>query len=580
MKKGREDRWVRFRIWVILLVTVAAFSAILTRLFYLQVLRHGELAQKAERQHQKSVLLEPARGNIYDRAGRELAVSIDMVSIYGMISSIDNIPYTIKRLSSALGKEERDLQNILKERTKEGKNFVWLARKMPPSITEKVKTMKIKGIGYVTEGQRFYPKKHLSANVLGIAGLDNRGLEGVELRYDKYLRGDRESLLIERDALGKVVFANTFNHFGPFQGHNVVLTIDEVIQYISEKGLEEAIERSGARGGVIIVMNPKTGEILSLALKPGFNPNNIDFYKPEDRRNKAITDIYEPGSTFKVITAAAALEEKLVRPDDIINCENGVIRVAGSAIHDPFPQSLLTFQDVIVKSSNVGVVKVGLRIGEERFHRYVRSFGFGERTGIDLPGESQGILRSVDRWSRRSLSTISIGQEIAVTPLQLITAISAIANGGWLVRPYVVSEINDPAGRVIKKNSPEIVRRVISAGTSRTMTRILAKVTEKGGTAEKAAIPGYTVAGKTGTAQKIDPKTRKYSKDSFVSSFVGYAPAEDPAIAILVMIDEPKGVSWGGSVAAPVFRNIAGQVLNYLKIPPEKGNRALMLAMN
>ncbi len=580
MKAGCNNRWVRLRIWIALLTTVAGFSVIIARLFSLQVLSHEELAKKAERQHQKVILLEPARGNIYDRAGRELAVSIDMVSIYGFISSIDNIPYTIKRLSSVLGKDERNFQKIIKERTREGKNFTWLVRKVPPSMAEKVKALKIKGIGFVTESQRFYPKKHLLAHVLGLSGLDNRGLEGVELQYERYLRGDRESFLIERDALGKAVLASSLDHLGSFQGYNVALTIDEVVQYISEKELEEAIERTGAKGGAVIVMNPKTGEILSLALRPVFNPNNIDVYQPEERRNRVITDIYEPGSTFKVITAAAALQEKLTRPEEIIDCENGVIRIAGGAIHDPFPQRLLTFQDVIAKSSNIGIVKIGSRIGKEKFYRYIRSFGFGERTEIDLPGESQGLLRRVDKWSGRSLSTISIGQEIAVTPLQLITAVSAIANGGWLVRPYVVSEIKNPAGKAIRKTSPEIVRRVISSETSRMMTRALTKVTEKGGTAEKAAIPGYTVAGKTGTAQKIDPKTRKYSKDSFVSSFIGYVPAEDPAIVVLVMLDEPKGVSWGGSVAAPVFKNIAVQVLNYMGVPSQKDDKPLILAMN
>lgn len=539
----------------------------------LQVVQADELSKRATRQHEKLVPLDGQRGEILDRDGRILATDVEVPSVYAIPALIDGPSAVAKRLARLLSRDA----GTLKKRLDGDGAFTWIARRVDPAVKEQVERQKISGIGFLNETRRFYPNRVLLGHILGFTGIDNNGLEGLELKFDGVLRGQAGSVVVTRDALGRPVLPRLADRLAPIPGRDLVLTIDEVIQHVAERELEAALVRTSAESGSVIVMDPGTGEILAIAVRPVFNPNAFSEHRPSEWRNRTVTDFFEPGSTFKIVASAAALQEGLVDPDELIDCEMGVLRVAGRSIHDHERHGLLTFRQVLQKSSNVGMVKVGSRLGPDRLYRYIRDFGFGEKTGIDLTGESPGHIRPVKEWTGRSIAAISIGQEMAATPVQLITAVSAIANGGWLMRPYVVAEIRGGRGEV-ERTYPLSRRRVIDERTSGLLKEILATAVEKGGTGEGAAIPGYTVAGKTGTAQKIDPATRKYSPDRFVSSFVGFAPVDKPRIAVLVVIDSPKGESWGGKVAAPVFRAIGQAVLPHLGVKPATQERLLLAA--
>jgi cell division protein FtsI (penicillin-binding protein 3) len=578
MARARGDKKARrlgasLRVKLLMMVFGLSFLFLGFRLFTLQVLEHDELGRKAIRQHERSIVLEGERGTIYDRRGRILATNLEVPSIYAVPSLVREYDQAGLELARVLDIDRASI----KRRLREDRNFVWVARKVSPDRAKAISELGIDGVGFVMESQRFYPKRYLMGHLLGFAGIDNQGLEGVELAYDSSLRGEKKWLWVDRDALGETIFPAGLNDVFPSRGKDITLTIDEVVQYIAERELDRAVQKFSATSGSIIVMDPKTGEILAMAVWPEFNPNLYTGQNPSEWRNRAITDPYEPGSTFKIVTAAAALEEKLVSPEERINCEEGSFEIDRQVFHDPEKEGLLSFSEVIQRSSNIGTIKIGMRLGPERLYRYAGAFGFGEKTGIDLLGEAAGILRPPQSWSKRSLASISIGQEVAVTPIQLITAVSAIANGGLLLRPYLVSKVTEHDGTIVRTIAPEILRRVIHQETAQQLTRILEGVVQKGGTGEKAALTGYTVAGKTGTAQKVDPKTKAYSPNRFVSSFVGFVPAEDPEIAVLVVVDEPQGVSWGGSVAAPVFKSVAEQTLQYLgrPSPAQEGERVV-----
>lgn len=571
----------RGRILAVFLLMGIGLAAVLVRLLYLQVFKAGELAVRAERQQQRMVKLEPKRGTIYDRMGRELAVSLDVDSVFGVPAEVDDPRALAHRLARILKENPRGLERRLAS----DKRFVWLSRKIDPERAEKVKGLGVKEVGLVLETRRFYPKKTLAGPAIGFTGIDNEGLEGIELAYDDVLRGVSGWVLAEKDAFGRTVFpaGPGFQYRLPKPGSDIFLTIDEVIQHIAEKELDRALARTRARGGVCIVMNPGTGEILALAVRGpanrAFNPNSPAVFRPGEWRNRAVTDAFEPGSIFKPILAAAALEEHIVHPLERFDCSAGRIQVADRVINDAKKHGVLTFTEVIAESSNVGTIKAAQKVGKERFYRYITAFGFGKKTGVDLPGEIGGLVKDYRLWSGVSLGSIAIGQEIGVTPIQVAAAYSAIANGGVLMRPYIVSEIVDPAGRDGKKFSPKAVGRVISRETSERLAKILQKVVEIG-TGKKAKPDAYTAAGKTGTAQKVDPKTGTYSKKEYVSSFVGFAPAVSPKMVIFVMIDTPSGENvWGGSIAAPVFKAVAEQGLAYLQVPPDdKGGRMLLVA--
>ncbi|HSA78763.1 MAG TPA: penicillin-binding transpeptidase domain-containing protein [Nitrospirota bacterium] len=572
----------RGRILAILLLMGLGFALVALRLVYLQVFQRAELAARAERQQERLVKLEPKRGTIYDRMHRELAVSLDVDSIYGVPAEIENPRAIAQRLSTILHESPR----VLERRLAGNKHFVWLSRKVEPVKAEKVKALGSREIGSLLESKRFYPKKTLAGPLIGFTGMDNEGLEGLERAYDKVLHGVSGWMIAEKDAVGRTVFpgGSGFRFRQPTKpGNDIVLTIDEVIQHITERELDAALASSHAKGGVCIVMNPDNGEVLALSVRtavherPAFNPNEPQRYKPADWRNRAVTDAFEPGSIFKPILASAALEERVVHPLERFDCSAGKIQVADRVIKDAHENGVLTFTDVIADSSNVGTIKVALRLGKERFSKYIAAFGFGQKTGVDIPGEISGLLKDYRLWSGVSIGSIAIGQEIGVTPMQMAAAYCALANGGMLVKPYIVSEIVDRDGGEGKKFGPQPVRRVISEETCAKVNKILQRVVESG-TGQRAQLAGYTAAGKTGTAQKIDQKTGVYSKKDYLSSFVGFVPAVSPKLVILVMVDTPEGVVYGGSVAAPVFKAIAEQSLAYLQVAPDnEGGRMLLV---
>lgn len=561
----------RSRRYFVLMVLLCGFGMVLFRLVTLQVLQAEELTVKAARQHQKTVSLEGTRGTIMDRHGKVLAMNMEVPSVFGVPTALESPVKTARNLSPLLHVRADELERKLRQ----DRGFVWLARKLDPEQGRHLEQMSMDGIGVVMEGRRFYPKGPLLSHVLGFAGLDGEGLEGIERRYEGQLRGEKRVVVLQRDALGRTVFPKGLAEQSPAPGHNLVLTVDEVIQYITEKELDDAVTRTHAKSGTMIVLDPQTGALLALAVSPRFDPNAVAAIGPDRWRNRALTDIYEPGSTMKTIVAAAAIEERVMKPNTMVFAENGRMTVANTVIHDHEKLGWLTFAQVIQKSSNIGAAKVGAALGDLRLYRYLQAFGFGQRTDIDLPGEASGLVKHPREWGRRSLASISMGQEIGVTPIQMVTAMAAIANGGVLMKPYVVSEIQDAHGRVLRRILPHVKRRVVSPETARTVTAILEGVVTDG-TGGKAAIPGFRVAGKTGTAQKVDPRTGRYSATQFVGSFVGFVPADNPRLAMIVVIDEPHGEAWGGTVAAPVFRRVGEQVLNYLGV---SSNEPVKLAL-
>jgi cell division protein FtsI (penicillin-binding protein 3) len=567
MKKSSSKRWLTLRITTVFCGFILLLAIIILRAFQLQIIEKDRLTQLVEKQYLRYVDLSPKRGTIYDRKKRELAISIEVDSAYARPGKIKNKKEIAKKLSPILNTSYRNLKNKLASDSP----FVWLKRKISPSQAKKIKDLNLEGIGFIEESKRFYPNKELASHCLGFADLDLKGLEGIELNYESYLKGKPGYILVERDALGRNIHTQNIKQVDTTKGYNLQLTIDKTIQYFVEKALEEGVQKSRAKAGVAIVMVPQTGEILALAVHPTFNPNNFWDYSPSQWRNRAVTDSFEPGSTFKIFLISSALEEGIFQPQDIFYCENGSYPLGNRVIHDVHKYGWLTLTKIIKHSSNIGACKIAENLGRETFYSYIRKFGFGGKTGIDLPGETSGLLTLPYKWSRIRLGTISFGQGLSIPPIQLITALSAIANGGVLMKPYLVKTIFDDKGKIIKEFHPEERGRVISQRTARQVTSILKTVVEKGGTGVNASIPGFKIAGKTGTAQKVDQLTKQYSDHKTTSSFIGFLPADEPKLAVLVIIDEPEGISYGGTVAAPVFKEAASHIIRYLNIPPNKG---------
>ncbi|MFQ5508513.1 MAG: peptidoglycan D,D-transpeptidase FtsI family protein [Leptospirillia bacterium] len=549
----------------------AGFLVVVLKLVQLQIIDSAKLSARAESQHLKSVRLAGERGTITDRNGAILAKNMDVPSISANPSAIKNPKATARALSRLLPVSARTLE---KRFSANGRHFTWVHRKTDPALAGRIMDLGLTGVHQLPESRRFYPKGKLLGHILGFAGIDNQGLSGVERVFDSRLKGGEIHFVVERDALGNQGSPTNAVYERPDSGADITLTIDEVIQYHVEKQLDLAMARTEAKSASVVVMAPDSGEILAMAVRPEFDPNRPGSYVASDFRNRILTDPYEPGSTMKVLIAATALEQGVVTLDEVIDCENGYLSLRGGPLRDSHPHDMLTFHEVLAKSSNIGTYKVADRIGPQGIYDALRKFGLGQRTGIELGGESTGVLLPVSRWSGRSLASISIGQELSVTPLQLATAASAVANGGWLIKPHIVREIRDD--HEVDRTRPIRVRRVISDATSRTLLDALVAVTEKGGTAVKAAIPGYRVAGKTGTAQKAAVGKRGYAKGKYVSSFLGMVPAEDPKLVILVVIDEPKGRYYGGTVAAPVFRDVARPVLQYMGVHPETDRKVVL----
>ena len=541
------------------------------RLYHLQVLRYEHYSNKAERQQQRVVTLDPPRGTIYDAQGRELAVSIQVDSVYAVPPEIEDPAAAAAAIARAVPDLDREK---LARQLAGDREFVWVARKLDPPVAEKVHALKLKGLYFVPESKRYYPMKELAAQVLGYVGTDNHGLAGLEQVYDREITGKPGRRTVLRDARQGTVAAPGLSFSDPEPGHDLYLTLDATVQHIVERELARAIEERHARRGSAIFLDPATGGVLAMASYPSFDPNDFGSYSPESWRNRAVADVYEPGSTFKIVTAAAALEAGVVREDERIDCGMGSITLYKDIrVHDHQRFGMLTFAEVIAHSSNIGVIRVAQRIHDDRFYATVRGFGFGRQTGIDLPGESAGILHNVEKWSLLEKDYIAFGQGVSVTPLQLVSATAAVANDGALLKPHVVAAVSRGEVRLAKYPSPPVAGRPISPATARELTRLLEGVVT-GGTGKAAAIPGYRVAGKTGTAQI--PVRGGYH--GYLPSFVGFAPADRPALVGLVAIAEPQGNEYyGAQVAAPAFGAIIRQVLLYRGIHPERDRPAVWM---
>ncbi len=546
--------------------------AIVAQLFHLQILRHRLLLKEAARQSDRTITVKARRGGIVDRNERPFAISVDAPSIYADPSVIRDPKGAARLLGRALGyaaAEQKDLLALLRQ----DRSFVWIRRQVDPAIARAVRELRLEGIGFETESRRYYPKRNLLAPVLGYVGLDSQGMAGLEYALDEELRGREARVTVRLDARrrprGEV-------EKPPTEGRRVVLTIDERIQHVTEMALGEAIRNTGSISGVAVVMDPRTGEVLAMSSLPSFNPNRFGSFPERDRVNRAVADAYEPGSIFKIITAAAGFQEGVVSPLEIIDCGNGFIEINGIRINDHAVFSSLSFKDVIAKSSDIGVIRVAQRVGPEKFHTAMRNFGFGARTGIGLPGEAAGILRGTKSWSSLSLASLSFGQEIGVTAIQMASAASVIANGGYWMKPYIVKRIEEPWGDVVQEFAPIAERKVIEPEIADRVMALLREVVISG-TGKKAHVEGFEVAGKTGTAQKIDALGR-YSMIDHVASFVGYVPASRPSLVVLVSLDTPKGLeNQGGDVAAPLFSRIATEAVRLLAIPPDDPTRNIRL---
>ena len=549
-------------------------AAICGRLIYLQIFRYGSFVKQAEHQQQRAIPLSAKRGVIYDRAGHELAMSVLVDSAFAVPTEVKDLPTAVSLITRITGEDH----NIVLADCHNHKSFCWVARKADDETIERIKSLHLQGIHFQKEPKRFYPARDLAAQVVGTVGMEDTGQSGIEHAFDDELRGRAGKMFISVDAR-RQWFSDVEKQ--PEAGENLVLTIDKNIQYIAERELDQAIHDTQAIAGTVIVENPHTGEILALANRPTFNPNLHKKITPEALTNRAVSYVYEPGSTFKLVTISAALEEKLTNPDEIFDCQMGSIVYNGMRIRDSKPHGLLPVWGVLAESSDVGAIKIALRLGEDRFYKYIRAYGFGQPTGIELPGETRGLTKPVSRWSKVSIAAISMGQEIGISPLQLSSLISTFANDGVWVAPRIV------AGKVEPQGKPQTVafhpgasHRVISSYTAAEMRSMMQKVVLEG-TGRKAILEGYSSAGKTGTAQKVDPATGVYSKTKYIGSFAGFAPLNDPQIVVAVILDSAVGLHQGGQVSAPVFRRVAQQVLEYLHTPhdlPLAPNHQLLLA--
>jgi cell division protein FtsI (penicillin-binding protein 3) len=550
--------------------------AICGRLVYLQIFCYGKFVKQAGHQQQRAIPLDAKRGVIYDRAGHELAMSVLVDSAFAVPTEVKDLPTAVSLISRITG----DDANVVLADCRAHKTFCWVARKSDDETIERIKSLNLQGIHFQKEPKRFYPARDLAAQVLGSVGMEDAGQSGIEHEFDEQLRGRPGKMFISVDARKKW-FADVETQ--PEPGDNLVLTIDKNIQYIAEKELDQAIHDTQAIAGTVIVENPHTGEVLALANRPTFNPNQRKQITPAALTDRAVSYIYEPGSTFKLVTISAALEEKLTNPDELFDCQMGSIVYNGMRIRDSKPHGLLPVWGVLAESSDVGSIKIALRLGEDRYYKYIRAFGFGQRSGIELPGETRGMTKLPSRWSKVSIAAISIGQEIGISPIQLAGLISTFANDGVYVAPRILAGTVPPDGAVqTVAFHPVEGRRVISSFTAAEMRSMMQKVV-LGGTGIKARLEGYTSAGKTGTAQKVDPATGLYSKTKYVGSFAGFAPVNNPQVVVTVILDSAVGLHQGGQVAAPVFHRITQQVLEYMHVPhdmPLAPNHQLLMAQS
>jgi cell division protein FtsI (penicillin-binding protein 3) len=551
-----EQRSLRLRWLVVCVLAVVWMVAVLGRLSYLQLFRYSEYFARAQRQQQRTFEISPKRGPIYDRKGRELAVSLPMDSVFADPSDVSDPEMVARLLSRVLDLPAEDLET----RIREARTPVRLGRKLAPETVERIEAMNLRGIFFQKENRRVYPQREIASHVVGFVDGDEKGAGGVEHSLDKLIRGRPGRMMVMAD--GRRHWYDR-NESAANPGAGVVLTIDETIQYIAEKELAQAIETTQAKNGTVVVQDPNSGELLAVANWPTFDPNNAGSYSAEVRMDRAVTAAYEPGSTFKLITLAGALENGITNPSEMIDCQMGSILVAGRLIHDHKPFGVLSVRDILAQSSDVGTIKLALRLGGPKFYHVIRDFDIGELTGIELPGENRGLMRPIENWSANSIGSLAMGQEVSVTPVQIISAVSAIANGGLLYRPRIVHEIRGNAPDSLREH-PEPTQAT-DPKTAATLREMMENVILDG-TGKRAKLDGYTAAGKSGTAQKIDKDTNRYSKNEYIASFVGFAPVNEPRLTILVALDSPIGEHFGGDVGGPVFKRIAEQVLAYLDI--------------
>ena len=551
-----EQRSLRRRWLVVGVVALIWMAAVLFRLSYLQLICYSEYFAKAQHQQRRVFEISPKRGAIYDRKGRELAISIPMDSVFGDPTDIKDASLVAGLLGRVLNIPVVEIETKIRE----AKTPVRLAKKLSPETVQRIEDMNLKGVFFQKENRRVYPEKESLAHVLGYVDTDEKGIGGIEYAFDKQIRGKPGRMMVMAD--GKRRWYDR-SEAAADPGASVVLTVDETIQFIAEKELARGMEETHSTYGTVVIQNPNTGELLALANSPPFNPNDAGSYPDKVRMDRAVSAAYEPGSTFKVITMTGALENGVTNPDEMIDCQMGSILVAGRLIHDWHPFGILSVRDVLANSSDVGSIKVALLLGAPRFYDVIHSFGIGQLTGIELPGENRGILRPVENWIASSIGSVAIGQEVSVTPVQIISAISAVANGGMLYKPRIVKEIQGGSPPlVVSHPAPQQVTDATTAATVRGMMETVVL----SGTGRLAQLNGYTAAGKSGTAQQIDPNTGRYSPNKYLASFVGFAPVNDPAMTILVVFDSPQGAHHGGEIGGPVFKRIAEQVLAYMDV--------------
>jgi len=536
-------------------------AALTARLFYLQIVEHRHLVQLAQRQQERSLEIQPARGKIFDRQGRLLAFNRECASFFAVPEEIRDPAATARKLESLTGVSSATLLRHFRSR----KNFVWIRRKVPDAAAAAITRLNLPGVYSLPETQRVYPEGRLACHVLGFVGVDNQGLAGVEVQFDRSIRGQKGWMRLSRDAHGRVVPTSNRILQRPEPGQDLVLTLDKVVQHVAERELARTVEHYRARSGSVVVLDPGTGEILALANSPDYDPNRFGAYPAASRRDRAVRDVFEPGSTFKLVVAGAALEEGVFSENDIVDCEQGLARFHGRVVRDHEPHGRITFQEVVEYSSNIGAVKIGLKLGAERLAHYARSMGFGRRTGIELPGEAEGLMRI--RGNSAALTSVPFGQGVAVSAIQLAMAYAMVANDGWLLKPTVVKELRGPAGVTSNAGGRGVREQVLSAKSARRLREILTRAVEIG-TGVEARVANYRVAGKTGTAQKPLQGGRGYDPVHHVASFVGFLPADRPRLLIAVVIDSPHGPQWGGVVAGPVFKAVTQNLVAYLGIPP------------
>lgn len=577
-------KWIRVRMGMLCGAMAIGLGGFVNSAYRVQVEDHKQWEETAENQRQRRLHIEPKRGGIYDRNGAALAASVEVPSVSGdvveMLRGIDGqnaqnqalIEYA-QIIGKTLGLDPSEVHQKIVTR----RRFVWLKRRVTAEEAQAVRDLAdpkkspkvVKGLAVEGEGRRYYPGRELAGPVLGFVAPDGFGKDGLELSLDEELRGRAEEVRGLRDRSGRLIFSEGTNDEAAMAGHDVTLAIDQAIQRVAEKELDTAFRTYETKGASLVVMDPSTGDILALVSVPGFNPNDYGEADADSRRDRAVTDRFEPGSVMKVFTVAAAFAAGTLKPTEQIDCEHGNYQIGNVTIHDTHENDILSVTQILAKSSNIGALKIGLGLGEPGLYNAYRRFGFGEPTGLPIPGEASGVLRPKARpWYEVETANASFGQGISVTTIQLATAMSAIANGGKVMEPILVRRIADAKGNVIKEWQPRVRREAVPASAAKMVSEMLTAVVEEGGTGTEAAMPGFRVAGKTATAQKVDPATGKYSEDHYTASFVGFVPAEKPRLVVAVVLDDPMIGHYGGDLAGPVFRRVAGAALRYLGVPP------------